>query len=307
MKILIVDDDAVTRLVLLKALGRCGWEVLAVPDGQRAYDLLQMQDAPKIAIIDWEMPGLTGPELCRRLRKSARSHHVHIIMLSGRRSSEDMVTGLDAGADDFVGKPPNFDELQARVRAASRLVEQREQLNRKANTDLLTGILNRSAIQEVLRQTLIHYAQMTKPVSVLLADADRFKNVNDTYGHAAGDSVLRAIATRLGERLRPSDSVGRYGGEEFLIVLPGCHLEDALRVGKRVCNHVASGSIQTPAGPLFTTISLGAASAAGEAFDVETLINKADSGLYSAKRNGRNRVERSVEHTVDVTAAHASP
>ena len=234
MKILLVDDDADTRFALSMLLAQCGWEVRTATDGEQAYALLQEDDAPRLAIVDWMMPGMSGPALCRKLRESDKTNRTHIIMLTGRRGTDDMVTGLDSGADDFIAKPVHIDELDARIRAAQRVIDRLEQLHVQANVDQLTGILNRGAIRDVLRRALDHAARERSSVSVVLCDVDRFKSVNDAYGHPVGDSVLCDVAKRVGAGLRPYDVLGRYGGEEFLIVLPGCSLLEAFGVAERV-------------------------------------------------------------------------
>src|SRR5919106_835983 len=182
MRVLVVDDDAITRLTLGTLLTKRGYEVLTATNGDDAYSLLQRDDAPKLAIVDWMMPGLNGIELCRKLRESGRAQ-TYIVMLSGRREKEDFIAGLDAGADEYVRKPFDIDELHARMRSAQRIIAIQEELRSKAYEDDLTGLFNRAGILEILRRELAHAARDGKPLSVLLADLDKFKNVNDTYGH----------------------------------------------------------------------------------------------------------------------------
>jgi len=291
VKILVVDDNAELRFVIKALLTQHGWEVVTASNGDEAYALLQRDDAPALAIVDWMMPGMSGPELCRKLRETDETGRTYILMLTGRRDTDDMVTALDSGADDFIAKPFNIDELQARIRAAQRLIIQREQLRTLANIDALTGILNRAAIQEALSRALEQAIREDSSVSVVLCDADRFKQVNDAYGHPVGDAVLRGLAKRLDEGLRPSDTVGRYGGEEFLIVLPGSGLENAMAVAERVRNNVCGEPLQTAAGALPITVSLGVASGRGNNLSFDNLISAGDQALYRAKQRGRNRVE----------------
>ena len=290
MRILIVDDDPVTRLTLEGTLSRRGWEVLTATDGEQAFEMLQREDAPKLAIVDWMMPGMSGPQLCRKLRETARGKQTHVVMLTGKRGKEDLLTGLEAGADDYVRKPFDIDELHARLRAAQRLIDLQAQLRSEANLDHLTGVANRHAVLETLGSVLANSAREGTPVSIGLVDVDRFKDVNDSYGHLVGDAALRAVARLLRDHLRPYDLVGRYGGEEFLIVLPKCGLADAFDVAERVRSCVARQSILTSAGPLSLTISVGVASGSGDVVDVEGMIFAADRALYAAKRSGRNRV-----------------
>src|SRR6476620_329655 len=291
MKILIVDDDALIRLALHKLLTDCGWQVITATNGEEAYDLMQGDKAARLVIIDWVMPGMSGIELCRKLRDSEKTTRTHIIMLTGHCTTEDMVTGLDAGADDFISKPFNIKELQARIRAAERLIGLQDELLMQASLDELTRVLNRSGIHDAMNRAIVHATQEHKPISIVLADVDRFKQVNDTYGHPVGDAVLRVVAYRLAARLRPCDKIGRYGGEEFLIILPCCNPHNAMDVSERIRAYVASEPILTSAGALSATVSLGVAGGYAHRVSIEGLIGKADKALYRAKRAGRNRVE----------------
>jgi len=292
MKILVADDDEVVRLALRSLLTQRGWEVVTASNGEEAYALLQQDDAPLLALVDWMMPGLSGVELCRKVRASDKSRRTHMIMLTGRREKDDMVTGLDSGADDFIAKPFNINELNARVRAAERLVSQLERLRIRANVDELTGILSRAAIREILQHALDEAVRNGSALSIIIGDADRFKEVNDRHGHPVGDSVLRELAKRLRAPLRQQDWIGRFGGEEFLAVLPGCGLQHAVTVAERVRLNVCATPFETPAGMLSVTVSLGVASSTGAAAaDRERLLEDADKALYRAKQGGRNRID----------------
>jgi diguanylate cyclase (GGDEF)-like protein len=291
MKILLVDDDADARLALSMLLTAYGWEVSTATHGEQAFALLQEDDAPGLAIVDWMMPGMSGPALCRKLRESAKTSRTHIIMLTGRRGTDDMVSGLESGADDFIAKPFHIDELVARIRAAERVIDRLEQLHVQANVDQLTGVLNRGAIRDVLRRALDQAVRERTAVSVVFCDVDRFKSVNDSYGHPVGDAVLCEVAKRVGASVRPYDVLGRYGGEEFLIVLPGCSLLEAFGVAERVRASLGSEAIQTSAGPLPITASFGIATSSGDTRDLDELISEADQALYRAKEAGRNRIE----------------
>jgi two-component system, cell cycle response regulator len=290
MKILLVDDDADTLFTLGTLLTQRGWDVHTAADGEQAYGMLQEDDAPLLAIVDWMMPGMSGPELCRKLRASDKTTRTHIIMVTGRRGTQDMITGLDSGADDFIGKPVDIEALDARIRAAQRLIDRLEQLRTQANTDALTGVLNRAAIRAVLRRLWDHAVREKSLVSIILCDVDRFKSVNDTYGHAVGDSVLRDVTKRILAGLRPYDVLGRYGGEEFLIVLPGCSLDGAFSIADRIRSLVSSEASESSAGPLTVTLSLGV-TVTGTARNLDELITEADQALYRAKEAGRNNVQ----------------
>ena len=211
-------------------------------------------------------------------------------MLTGNTDPEDVVAGLNAGADDYVRKPFDIDELYARVRAAARLIAMEDQLRLQADRDELTGVWSRSAILNELRQSLTRTSREETPLSIALTDVDHFKQINDRYGHGTGDVALRGIAKLLGESVRPTDFVGRYGGEEFLIVLPGCISSEAFEIAERVRKHTAEREIATSVGSLKLTVSIGVATAAAATQYIEQFINTADQALYRAKDAGRNCV-----------------
>jgi two-component system, cell cycle response regulator len=296
LKILVADDDSITRLTLKTLLARRGYDVVTAHNGEEAYKLLQREDAPRLAILDWVMPGMEGIELCRKLRETGKAGYVYVIMLSSRAEKDDFIAGMEAGADDYISKPFDIDELHVRVRAGQRIVTLQEQLRIEASEDKLTGLFNRGAISGILRRELSHAKREGTPLSVVLADLDNFKNVNDTHGHPVGDAVLREVSNILGTRLRPDDALGRYGGEEFLMVLPGCGIEGALEIAERMRGAVACEPIVTPVGPLEITASFGVAATDDESVDVDALVLEADKALYRAKRAGRDRVEGPVPY-----------
>ena len=268
-----------------------GYDTVMARDGIEAWELLQRADAPSLAIVDWMMPGLDGAALCRKVRESGHPY-IYILMLTVKDTTEDLIAGIDAGADDYLRKPADADEMCARLRAGERIVRRQEELRVRATHDDLTGVLNRGTILAILERELAHKGRSGAPVGLLLADVDGFKQVNDKYGHAIGDAVLCELTRRLAGPLRGSDAIGRYGGEEFLIVLSECDTAGALQVAERVRASVAHGPIHTAAGALCVTVSLGAAAAGqGESADIDKLMLAADKALYRAKRAGRNRVE----------------
>jgi two-component system, cell cycle response regulator len=291
MKILVADDDPTTRDVLETLLTDRGYEVVTASDGNEAHATLIRDDAPPLAIVDWMMPGREGVEVCRELRKAGKTSYTYVVMLSGRREKEDFIAGLAAGADEYVRKPFDIDELHARIQAAERILRLHEELRTKANEDHLTGLMNRGAILSLLQRICSHVEREAKGVAVIFVDLDNFKAVNDKYGHLVGDAVLREIAQRLGWSLRAYDAVGRYGGEEFLIVLPACAGNDARHIAERLRSLVAEEPVNTSAGPIAMTVSLGVADSERRHPAVDDLIDRADRALYHAKQAGRNRVE----------------
>lgn len=299
MKILVAEDDPVYRRVLESTLAGWGYEVALAGDGLAALDALKADDAPKLAVLDWMMPALDGVQVCRELRKLRRPTYTYLLLLTARTYKEDLVVGLQAGADDYLIKPFDPPELQARLYAGRRilelqdqLIEARELMRLQATRDHLTGAWNHRAILEILERELQRARRDGKPVAVVMADLDHFKKINDTYGHLGGDAVLAAAGKRLAADTRAYDMVGRYGGEEFLIVLPGCDRENAVRFAERLRERLSAEPVDYGGQAIRVTTSQGVAaySGAGGA-DVHALLEAADAALYRAKRGGRDRVE----------------
>lgn len=294
MKLLIADDDAMTRRTLEHMSKEWGFEPVVVCDGNEAWEVLSGEDPPPLAVLDWMMPGLDGIEVCRKLRAFDRGAYVHVIMLTGRHETKDLVQAINAGADDFIAKPFDKQELRVRLRAGQRIVKLEESLRYQAMHDPLTGVFNRAVLFEMLERELARAARAETATTVLMVDLDHFKRVNDSFGHHVGDVVLREVTRRIGNLLRAFDTLGRYGGEEFLILLPSCDAEEARTVAQRLCNAVGATPIESSSGGIAVTISIGAAvSAAGEK-SADCLIQEADAALYHAKQAGRNRVELST-------------
>jgi diguanylate cyclase (GGDEF)-like protein len=299
MKILVAEDDPAFRGLIEELLDKWGYEVVVARDGNEAYQILQSEHAPKLALLDWKMPGMEGIEICREIRKSEGENYTYIILLTAQNRDDELVKGMEAGADDYITKPFKFNELKVRLRAGRRIIElqqellaAREVLYAKATHDSLTGLLNHEEILVVMDKELARSQRDGVCVSVIMVDIDHFKLVNDTYGHLTGDVVLRSSAQKLLSMERAYDSIGRYGGEEFLIILPECCLECAVAFAERLRTSICKESIDTPEGMIPITISLGVAtSGIKEMMDGHSLVKAADAALYKAKENGRNRVE----------------
>ena len=298
---LVAEDDPIFRRILESWFKRWDYRVTAVADGLAAWELLQSEDAPQLVVLDWMMPGLDGIELCRRIRGRERGPYCYVLLLSAKDDKQDVVAGLEAGADDYLTKPFDVDELRARVRAGRRildlqaaLIHAKDELQFAAAHDPLTGLWNRGAILDLLKREVSRRQRSAEALGVIMADIDYFKKINDTHGHLVGDAVLREVTRRLAAGVRPYDVVGRYGGEEFLVVFPGCNAANLVVGAERLRHCVADHPVETTAGPLSVTLSLGLASAEQgekEILDCETFLRTADEALYAAKAGGRNRVE----------------
>ena len=292
MKVLIADDDPVSLLFLRATLEDWGYDVTTAQDGKSAFELLQQRDAPMLAILDWMMPGMDGIDVCRSLRQGRRDHYTYLIMLTARSEVEFMVEAMNAGADDFVSKPFNLEELQVRIRAGKLIVELQQELRLKATRDALTGIYNRGAIIDILDKEMSRHRRDNKPLGIIFADLDHFKKINDTFGHLAGDTVLCEVTQRIANALRPYDSLGRYGGEELLLTLPACLANKAVEVAERIRSKVDATPIHTSFGSIASSVSIGVTVLfPGEQQSMQNLLQRADQALYRAKGNGRNRVE----------------
>lgn len=299
MKILVADDEPISRRILEKMLNRAGYEVIAVGNGRAAVEQLLSAGGPRLALLDWMMPELDGPTVCSEIRRLSEHSYVYMILLTSKESKENIVAGLKSGADDYLVKPCNYEELKARLLAGQRilqlenkLVEAREEMRFKASHDSLTSLWNRGVILELLDKELARSRRERSFLSLLLCDVDHFKKINDEYGHPVGDQVLQEIAKRLLGALRSYDSVGRYGGEEFLILLSGCDATRTQERAEQLRQHVAEGRFLVAQGPLTVTISVGALSISGwpSDFDASRLLKEVDGALYEAKSAGRNCV-----------------
>lgn len=300
MKILVADDDTISRRMMEKILERGGYEVTTASNGREAAEMLKGDDCPRLALIDWMMPELDGPGLCREVRSRHESRYIYITLLTSKQASADIVLGLEAGADDYLVKPCNPEELKARLRTGVRildledkLVEAREDMRFKATHDALTGLWNRGTVVAEFDRELARARREHTDLSIFICDLDHFKAVNDVHGHLVGDQVLQCVSTRLIDSVRNYDMVGRYGGEEFLIVLAGCDPSLAQRRAEEIRVSIACHSFHTNSGPLTKTLSIGVLTSSEWPNHLTStqLLNEADRALYRAKANGRNRVE----------------
>jgi two-component system cell cycle response regulator len=300
MKILLAEDEPISQLMMRRTLEKFGYEVEVAENGREAVEVLSRDDAPRLALIDWMMPELDGPGLCREVRARHKDEaYVYILLLTSRQNREDVVHGLEAGADDYITKPCEPAELRARLHTGRRilmledkLVEAREEMRYKATHDALTKLWNRGAIVSLLRAELTRASGGGTKVSILLCDVDHFKRVNDEHGHLAGDIVLEDVGGRLSQAVRSHDAVGRYGGEEFLIVLSDCEREALTTRAEQVREAIQSKPVEIGVTELTISISVGAITCDhwSPEMAVERLLAEADAALYRAKALGRNRV-----------------
>jgi two-component system, cell cycle response regulator len=292
MKILLVEDSYIERRKVGSYLEDWGLDYMSVGNGTEAVKLLEAPDPPELAILDWLLPGLDGIDVLRRVRKLSQGRYIYALMLTAKNRKQDLLTAMEAGADDYLAKPFDPAELRSRIMVGKRILDLQQSLRFAATHDFLTNLLNRREIIAALEREFSRSVREDKPTSILLADIDYFKRVNDTLGHAAGDEVLKEVACRLKADLRPYDLVGRYGGEEFILILPGCPLEIGARRADEIRKRVGKDPICTPFGTSSATVSMGVtATSLTRDGTVAELLHEADMSLYAAKKGGRNRIE----------------
>ncbi|MSQ47281.1 MAG: diguanylate cyclase [Deltaproteobacteria bacterium] len=296
--VLVVEDDREIRDMVTLMVKSMGYTVVTAVNGKDA--LIQLRRQPvDIVLLDLMMPEMDGFEFCQQVRAIPTLHDLHIIITSARNALEDKVRGLELGAADYLTKPFSLAELQARIKVGERIVRyqktlqaQRTQLEHLAREDALTGLANRRRFEERAREELLREGRYQHPLSVLLADLDHFKEINDTYGHSYGDSVLKEVAHTFTRHCRSSDLCARYGGEEFAVLLPETPLPDARLVADRLCTAIRGLTFAQATTTVHVTVSLGIACFdANNPQSLEEFMEQADQALYAAKRNGRNRVE----------------
>lgn len=296
-RILIVDDSPDIHALLRVRLRDEDVQLIQTVEPTQTV-ALALEHAPDLVLLDVEMPGVSGFEVCKQLKEQPDTAAVPIIFLSGKLDQATKVAGLDLGAIDYVTKPFDPVELRARVRSGLRIKSLQDQLLALARIDELTGLWNRAYLNSRLTQECSASTRSGRPLSLVMCDVDHFKKVNDTHGHAAGDAVLRAIATRILSSLRTSDVACRYGGEEFAVILPGVEGKGAEVAAERIRQTIAASPVDAGSLSLDLSVSLGFAcsdqmSPLLNDLAPTTLIEHADAALYAAKRGGRNRVCRS--------------
>jgi two-component system, cell cycle response regulator len=299
MKVLVAEDEPVSRRMIESLLLRWGYEVQVARDGFEAVQILQQADSPKLAVVDWLMPGVDGIQLCHKIRQLKAESYTYVLLLTGKHTQEDVITGLEAGADDYLTKPFDPPELRVRLRTGKRilhlmdqLVAARETLRSLATHDGLTGLWNHSAILEILDNELGRAERHSSTVGVILFDIDHFKYTNDTYGHRTGDHVLTEVGHVARTLTRPYDAVGRYGGEEFLVIVPGCDELTAVSHAERLRMAISRAVVKAENDQeVSITASFGVTVTQRDTTPtVEALVQAADTALYRAKDAGRNQV-----------------
>jgi two-component system, cell cycle response regulator len=300
MKTLIADDSGFYQKLLPRYLRNWGLEPVVTKNAAEAWHELSSSEGPRLALIDWVLPDMDGLELCRRIRSGDLGDgYVYTILLTSHNETAHVLEGLQAGADAFLGKPFVTEELQAQLLVGKRIVEvhrelvqTRERLNYAATHDFLTGLWNRAEILHFLGRELIRGGRERRPTGVILADVDHFKSINDKHGHSIGDHVLKKVADRLRTGVRSYDGLGRYGGEEFLIILPGCDAEQSFHRADELRSNICALPIIPD---VYVTLSMGVVSTQNFQGNSELLLKHVDDALYRAKDLGRNRVQAGTD------------
>lgn len=305
-RVLLAEDDPVARRVAESFLSKWGYDVLSVSDGAEAWRILQSHDSPRLALLDWKLPGMEGIEVCRRVREDSTRPYTYILVLTASGQKQDLLAALHTGADDYLVKPFDAAELRARLYVGRRilasqdeLISTREALRFQATHDPLTGLWNHGELLRILDREMARANRSRQSISLLMVDLDHFKQVNDRYGHLIGNEVLAEVSRRLLTSVRGYDVVGRCGGEEFIVVVPGVEGPGATALAERIVTHLRDRLFDTSAGPVRVTASVGVSfSSSSQAVDTIELIRAADVALYRAKQNGRNRVEIAGLHEI---------
>jgi diguanylate cyclase (GGDEF)-like protein len=288
-KVLLVDDDPAMLRIVSKWLEKAGYDVQHAEDGQQALSAIEA-NCPDFLITDWLMPNMDGLELCRRVRELNLVHYVYTIFLTVKSGSDEAIRGLEVGADDFLTKPVNQAELVARMRAGSRVLELERRLGQMARTDALTGLVTQRTFYVMLQKEWARANRGRLPLSCVMVDIDFFKRINDLHGHPVGDAVLKEFARLLEAVTRSSDTVSRYGGEEFCVMLPETRECDAILWAERARKRLGQHVVRAGGKELRVTASFGAAEKRDDTQSPEQLVDEADQALLCAKQSGRDRV-----------------
>jgi diguanylate cyclase (GGDEF)-like protein len=312
--IAVVDDDAAIRRLVGLYIKRGGYDLFECVAGEEARQVLAERPWD-LAILDRRLPDMDGVVLAQELKANPAFRTRYIIMLTGEDEQEDKIEGLELGADDYITKPFQGPELLARIRAGKRIVDLQKELletNKRLEllsiTDGLTHLYNHRYLQDELARAFDESQRYERPLSFAIIDIDFFKKINDSYGHAVGDEVLRAVARMFGESIRSTDLAARYGGEEFAVMMPETELADAITFAEKIRTMIEEAVIATQAGDVRATVSVGVASVPHTKIrSAKELIVAADKALYRAKRGGRNQVQAEMrKDTNRVTRKMAS-
>jgi len=307
-RILIAEDDTVSRHLLTNFLTKWEYDVTVTTDGTQALRVLEGDDTPRLAVLDWMMPGLNGIQICKKIRERPDQPYIYLLLLTARSQKKDLLQGLEFGADDYLTKPFDAQELRARLHVGERILNLEDELRFRATHDTLTGIPCRSVALEAMSREHARQVREKSSFGVILADLDHFKNINDTYGHLCGDTVLKEAARRMSGCARAYDTVGRYGGEEFLTVVVSADESISLALAERMRIAIESRPFATDFGELHITACFGAAaSSSASPTDPKSLLQLADEALYRAKVKGRNRSEGAIPLEPVLSQTSSSP
>ncbi len=291
LTVLVIEDHPDQRDLLAIVLQREGYRVVTAANGIEALEKLEVEKV-QIALSDIMMPKMDGFELINRIRSNPALKSIYLILITARIQEGDRVRGLDLGADDYITKPFSFSELLARVRVGSRVVQYQQHLEHQTHIDPLTGLFNRRAFEKKLDEEFERAKRYRHHLSLLILDIDNFKLINDTYGHHGGDAALVKISETLREKTRQSDFPSRYGGEEFVLVLPETDQDSALQVAAKILEAIRSSTFGSPNKPFRLTVSIGLTSTSSRSYtEWPQMLKDADQALYVAKNNGKDRIE----------------
>jgi diguanylate cyclase (GGDEF)-like protein len=294
IKVLIAEDNAVSAKILQKNIENWGYEVVMAQNGEKAWQVYQKEKI-RLAVLDWMMPKISGIKLCQQIRENNHQEenqdYTYIILLTAKDQQKDLIRGFSAGADDYITKPFNHLELKARLKTGKRIIDLQKQLEEQASRDGLTGLWNRKRMYRILDKEINRAVRTDQNFAVIMIDIDGFKKINDTYGHLSGDAVLQEISLRLRKNVRSYDEIGRYGGDELLIILPNCDAAKAKNIAERLRLSISSRKVKIESGQIKVTASLGGASSESlTELTSEKLISTSDEALLKAKSKGRNCV-----------------